>query len=123
MNLITDRLEKLIDMKKTVDEGLPEFLTIITDETLALETRWEIYSTLCKFKILVNDEIYGDGHIDVLGNNLTVYDNFYIERHETFDYVDLLERIEQSDSLPKENLREWKEAVLQGGYSSFTYDW
>ena len=82
-------------------------------------------SKLVEDNILTSNEIYGDGYIETLGTSYTLYDDFYIEKHETSTFIDILDRIKESDTLSpsEESIIKWKEEVLASGFASFTYDW
>lgn len=117
-------LSSLIVAKKTLDENSENVLASLKDTSIPLQERWDAYTQLCQHNILVKDRGYGDGFISILDLNGTLYDDFYMERGNTKDFVDMYEQILESDEeYTEENIEKWQEAVLASGYSSFTYDW
>lgn len=124
---INDLLKNINDQKEQLDV----LLTLLTDEYLKdknipVNDRWEVYSTVVDRNILKNNEIYGDGHIDILSSDreITLYDDFYIEKYQTESFTSMYAKIpELDDDLDQDVIDEWREAVLQSGYTSFTYDW
>lgn len=126
-----EQVAALIAARQLLSTGVQSVLPLLKDTTLPLADRWDAYKELVENDILVNNEIYGDGMIDILGPNMTLYDDFSIDRHQTETFVDMYDRIMEADgeweeSLVKAretNLTAWQEAVLASGYSSFTYDW
>lgn len=95
-----------------------------------LEDRWKLFGLLTNYLPV---ETYGDGHVSVFGEHVSLYDDFNIERHQTESYVSLLSLLAPDEWQTQEDLDEkgftveklvkWKEMVLAGGYGSFTYDW
>jgi hypothetical protein len=117
---------KLVTLKSSLDEGAKEIAEFLKDTRISLDERWNAYEVLVKAGILVSEELYGDGFVDVLSNSLTLYDDFYVERRETLQYLDMLERIMDNEDLfdqVEHSLPAWKEKVLQSGYTQFVYDW
>lgn len=97
----------------------------ITDKTIPLEQRWDIFS---KSWSILPDLSYGHGHIDVLGDSFTLYDDFGLERHQQMEYMWMYETIQEwiadpENDMTQETADAWREAVLAEGYASFTYDW
>ena len=122
---------ELVEKKKFLDSAIENTLHHLKDKSIPLQERWEVYTTLVEDNIINNNDPYGDGFIDVLGSNLTPYDHFYVEKHQTFSFTSVYETIMDADEewnkdlfeAREKNLEAWQEAVLQSGYSSFTYDW
>lgn len=129
-DLLTD-VNGLIEAYRLAAEGLKPIQDRLKDTSIALEARWAAYHRLCDEGVLCSNEIYGDGYLSTLGDNLTLYDDFSVDRHQTEQYIDMYEHImEAIGEYQKElveareqNLAAWQEEVLASGYSSFTYDW
>lgn len=130
MNL-NEQVAALIETRKLIETGVEPILTALKDKDLSLEKRWETYTLLVKNKLLIREQIYGDGFIDTLGDNMTLYDDFHMERHETRSFIDMYEHIMEADGewqkslveAREANLANWQETVLASGYSEFTFDW
>lgn len=106
---------------------------MINDPVAPLTQRWELFVRLVEAGILP-EETYGDGFIDELDENATLYDDFNVERHETVTYPGMYSRMLKGgewDSVNKVGtpmydasmMDAWREKVLAAGYGSFTYDW
>lgn len=120
---ITQKIEGIIVLQQMVDKNVKEVLTSLKDKSIPLDDRWKAFIEMGE-KVKMPIETYGDGFVEILHKNLTMYDDFYIERHQTVKYVDLYEQIEELDTeIPEENIAKWKEAVLQSGYGGFIHDW
>lgn len=130
-----DKLKKDTDnlhlVKASLDAKTKEVLQQLKNKEIPLKDRWEIYTSLVKCNTLNNNDPFGDGFIGKLGSDLTVYDHFYIERYQTASFTDIYETILDAEeewnevlfAAREKNLEAWQEAVLESGYSSFTYDW
>ena len=100
----------------------PEAATeMLTDKSIPLDERWELYEQMVKHHVITSDEGYGDGFIETLTPGGTLYDDYYMDRHVSMTYPDMLERAE--DTNKAHNVEEWKEKVLAAGDASFTNDW
>lgn len=117
----------------TAKPDLSAVLNSLKDKSIPLDERWEAFEILVNGNVFNKIETYGDGYIDTLvrvdGKESTLYDNFYIERHETTKFPDMLEKIlepawktNEMEYTP-ESIVKWKEKVLASGNSGFTNDW
>lgn len=118
-------LENILNEVNEFNEYKKSFISKIVntlkDTNHTLNERWKVY---LKVENLLPTSIYGDGFIEKLDTNLTLYDDFYMERHQTCNFSDILEKIEEDGKeIPLEKLENWKETVLQSGHGSFIYDW
>jgi hypothetical protein len=130
MKTVTENVAALVEARTLLNQGLTIIQPQLVDQSIPLEERWAAYCTLVKQNILVNEESYGDGHIDMLGDNMTMYDDFNVERRETLTYPDMYERIMEADEQFEErlvkaqyNIIPWQEKILASGYSGFCHDW
>ena len=97
----------------------------ITDKTIPLEQRWDIFT---KSWNILPDLSYGEGHVQVLGEAFTLYNDFGMNRHQQMEYMWMYETIQEwiaddVNDMTQETADLWREAVLGEGYASFTYDW
>lgn len=105
-------------------QNLNTFLLTLRDSSISLDERWKLFLKLINDDMLNEIDGAGDGHICILNPKLTLYDDFYIERHQTVTYATFFERIMGLDEkIPEENLIKWKEKVLEERYSGFQNDW
>lgn len=131
-----DKLNSLIMAKETIDSSLKTFMAALTDKSIPLDDRWNAFKILCSKDILTDIESYGDGNVSILEfdrgkrSEVELYDDFYYERHQTVDYVDMAERIEEGfgygdneRGITPESFAEWKEAALKSKHRGFVFDW
>lgn len=120
---ITDKVASIQEMQAQIDARVKEVLSELKDTSVPLDERWEAFIKISE-KVKLPIQSYGDGFVDYLGDNMTLYDDFYIERHQTVKYVDMAEQFDELETeISAENIAEWKEKVLQSGYGAFIHDW
>lgn len=128
MDTVEQAVEEIVESIRKMRASAEELVkTVLRDKTQPLDKRWELLVKLSEVGVLP-EQAFGDGYIDdVFG--LDPYDDMYMERHQTYNYVEflqykLVEAFEEDESeLAPEKIAEWKEKVLAAGYGSFTYDW
>lgn len=123
IHAITEQVTELVKKKNQIDEAVALTLSCLTNPAYDLEDRWQLYLQIVNNNLLDNIELFGDGFIDTLGGNLTIYDNFYAERYQTVEYFDMWDTILEDEHGTSETRDEWREKVLASGYSGFKYDW
>lgn len=112
------------EIKTTVRDYVKHFY----DESIDLETRWNSFLILSETGLLSHDT-FGDGYVEELrktdGSDVTLYDDFYIDRGVTITFNDMYTKIidKGEDYFEPESIEEWKKAVLENGYGSFRCDW
>jgi hypothetical protein len=132
-------IEKLPYMNQMADVILNDLDTFValTQETLkdrefSLEARWALYLKI--EKLLPAHRFYPD-HLMILTDS--PYDDLNLDRYETRDNSFIDEQLRDNQPLDGDedcydyykHVRmwakrdEWREAVLQEGHGSFTYDW
>ena len=117
---------KLEGAKARIEEEVARVKPLLTDQSIDLERRWELYEYLAKNGFLVKEDGFGTGYVNLLDCS-SLYDDFYIDRYQSVSFIDMYndriqERLEDEE-LTQEQVDAWREAVLASGYSSFTYDW
>jgi hypothetical protein len=122
VSTLLDSLGIVEAAKQELDEAVGLVLKQIQNvEGESLDERWKAY---VKIHELLPAETYGDGFIEDINTRWTIYDDFYIERHETVDYPTMYQRIKDMLGVKQsEALDMWRERVLATGDGSFTYDW
>lgn len=113
---------EVIQAKADLVKTFKSMLDALKDQTIPLDARWTALVALTNAGVIDNCDPFGNGYINVLGDGVTLYDTFNIDRYQTSTFVDMFEHIVDSDE-PFENVDNWRETVLQSGYSEFTYDW
>lgn len=117
----------LVASHQAVQEDLKAFQSTLKNPSIDLDDRWEAFTLLVENGVLNDIKSYGDGFMYTLehgsGRELTLYDDFYIERHETTLYTDLFEQIQEEPEIEWSTVLKWKEKVLESGFAGFVYDW
>ena len=86
-----------------------------------LEDRWHLF--IESRDLLPGSSWTVDIH-EIEANDGNYYDDFYYERYQTVDLVDLVVKIEDSPTKSaKFNVDIVKEQILESGYGSFIFDW
>lgn len=108
-----------------IKESLAGALTMFSDTSIPVKERWANYVALQEAGLL-KTRLYGDGLVEELVANATLYDDFHVDRHQTCTYREMYDL---RDHPKRANWKwdEWREKVLKNevskGYGSFTYDW
>jgi hypothetical protein len=114
--IIATAKQSRIDVQEILREG------VLTDKATPLGERWEMFVAM-EDAGLLPCESYGDGYVEDLIEGGSLYDDFYVERHETMSYPEMLERAVNETTPSEETIIAWKEKVLACGNGSFTFDW
>ncbi len=128
-NQVVDFFTKSRDQVKT------DILNVLKDTFYPLPERWELFKK-CPADLLKTETYGPPSGLDTLaGHEIVWYDDFYIERHETVDSVDIVERMEENltstyssqfferHTVTQADIDAYKEAVLQSGVKEWEYDW
>lgn len=104
-----------------------EFQQYLKDKSIPLEERWNLFTG---YGIHLLDETCDCPYLNWdNGEEIFIYDDFYINRHQSVWYTYLVDCIiEYTEDNPEYNysedrLNKLKEQILSNGYSSFLYDW
>lgn len=121
-------LQEILDYKNCSIKH--RFIEYIQDKTIPMLTRWEV------FLEAPNDWKNHESYIKrfqierkLKGKEISWYDDFYIEKHETVHMENVIERLEEDledfekKGWNKDLIAELKEEILQKNLGSFNYDW
>lgn len=128
---LVEELRIIKQHKAVLDSNVENIIIQLKDTNLPLFDRWEAYTDLVRTGSLNRNVSFGDGYVDILDEDMTLYDDFCVERHEQRRYIDMYDHMMDAEEAFDEkmvrarqkNLVEWQETVLQSGCSSFTFDW
>ena len=116
-------IERMIRDKKEFGESFSKF---ISDHSVSLEERWELYCLAC------DNEIYSNNNSFVIDLKTleshkkfsSYYETFFIEKYTTVLFYKLVERIESSPNRwTGLDLNALKEEILANRYTGFIFDW
>lgn len=113
---------EIIDLDERVKAFIPYIQTFLKDINISISRRWEAFTKVARH---MPCQRYGDGFVNLLDGDLTLYDDFCIDRYQTTNFEKMLMKINESSErvYPDAAVTAWKEAVLASGYGSFIYDW
>jgi hypothetical protein len=115
--------------------------TYLTDKTVPLDERWAAYKEVAEL-LPINSDYTGNVFEKILGD-ISLYDEFNIDRYQTARYVDQVEGLEDDldwaeeevdvtyaqprevyvPAYNREQITQIKEEVLASGTQGFIYDW
>lgn len=104
------------------------YVEYIRDKSIPLNDRWEVFKEAPKDWKNQSNWVQQFEVERKLGE-ISWYDDFYIEKNQTVDMVDIVERLEDDPTRffnkgwTLELIVEFKEEILQENISSFNYDW
>jgi hypothetical protein len=134
--------EAALKIKDDLDNCLGRLVdTHLTDKNIPLDERWETYKEVAKLLPINYD--YIDNAFEKILGDISLYDEFNIDRYQTARYVDQVEGLEDdlayeeeqaaitfaeprepyTPRFTREQLNEIKEYVLASGTQGFIYDW
>lgn len=125
MSKIKALLEKISTY--TVADRNEEVREVIKDKTIPLEERWSVYT-----KSVDSGYLYSrDGRCFVppsldRQHDFTLYDSSYVDRYQTYCYIDLFLYFEQDGKSledSKELVDTIKEEIMETGNSHWENDW
>ncbi len=126
----------IVGLEWKVKEVKNEFAEFIKDKSIPLDERWEFFKEAPEY--LKNKSSYIE-HFDaetlLEEGEIVWYDEFYIERYQECELVNVIssieDRINSKDDYPHsrgadysvEFLEAFKEEILQKNMHSFVHDW
>ncbi len=91
----------------------------------SLEDRWEAFCLAVNNNLLYGVDAYSDGNLGMVesisGTELTMYDDFNIDRGQTISFPFLGNRLK--DLATPESYDKWREHVLTQQFTHFRFDW
>jgi len=130
--MLEARLAPLLAAHALIQKEMQPLLESLKDISISLDERWNTFTLLVEKNILVNENPYGDGYLsETFGyNNVSLYDDFNMDRHETRTMIEIWDRIidpyyedtmcAYTDPVKRD---QWRERVLASGFSGFENDW
>jgi len=113
--------DKINEFRRLENEIKEEVKTFVQDKSKPLEERWHIF---CLADMGEMKTWYEDfkALTKILGRAVSYYDDFGIERYETFEVATFFERRVIQDAT-EELQNELKEEILDKFIYSFEFDW
>lgn len=125
------------EYRAAVEMMRQQFTTVITDKSIPLNERWELFKkaptelkeTTCW---VVNFNTLNEAE----GGHVSWYDMFGVDRHQTVEMLDIIERLEEIIEYGQTKIKakqffidnpakldDLKEEILSMNLQSFVYDW
>lgn len=124
------KMRELLDKRAEIDAQISALGTeMLTTLSGTLDERWATWVEIANSGALERDSWVCRSNA-ILG--VEWYDDFYFERHEDVDYVDVAERVEEElgpdgygriGSVTQAQYDEWREWVINNNKVGFNYDW
>lgn len=122
-------VKQLAEAQALVSQLKPEFEEYIKNSAVSLDERWGVFKGAPKF--LRNEEPWIQ-HLKVGTKEISWYDDFYYERHQDVDMVEVIESLEEqldptsynhTDEFTQDDINNLKEDILSKNMGSFNLDW
>lgn len=122
---ISAKVAEIQELATTISVMKNDILPYLSNKEISLETRWDWYCNLVQYGAIQDIESYGDGHLRTLDPNVSLYDDFYLDRYTTKYYVDLYTDmiLDGCKEYPADAIDAWREEVLKSGDAGFCFDW
>lgn len=102
--------------QKRAEEVKSDFINYITDTSISLEDRWEVFVLAPEF----GEEFSSSSFLQVD----SPYDDLYMERGSRRDTVDILDTlITEGVLVHDKEIDDAKESILESNYRFYVYDW
>ena len=122
MNELKERIDFYLELSKTIHA---DSIVYLKDTSVNIEDRWKILEDISGKGVLGQDSC-GDGFINILDDNGSLYDDFNTDRYVTLTYKHMYETIlekKEEMNYTDDRILAWRESVLASGTDSFIYDW
>ncbi len=120
--IITDVIDMIELVKKHRNDTMDAIISVLKDETIPVDERWAIFE-VCDFLPTKSYPPINTFN----GNEISWYDDMYVERGTTVDFTRVVERFQENDYLDgyddPEVIEKFKNDILTTGYRYFIYDW
>jgi len=116
---LLQQIKDLEEIKKTLEPNCRQFCA---DESIPVKDRWEVFEKATYKKHLC----YGGppNAKDVgLDNEISPYDDWYLDRHQTFDVVERISGWEVDGSYSPDVIDKFKNHYMLQYLGSWEYDW
>ena len=123
------KMKELLDKRAEIDAQISALgIELLANTSDTLDERWATWKEIANSGALKRETWVCHSN-DILG--LEWYDDFYYERRQDVDYVDVAELIEEgmecgnwdARTPTQEQYDAWREWVIKNNKAGFTYDW
>jgi hypothetical protein len=122
ISLIKEVVSKLKDAEKKI-------FSYTSNKNIPLNTRWEVFVEACKNNVLPPPSGWVE-HWDLGGQEISLYDDLYIDRYADVWYYSMIETFEENisyeghdETYTQEDIDDLKQRFLQEKKTGFNNDW
>lgn len=127
MSNIANKLNASFDLLEQATASIAtlksEFAEYVKDQSIPLSERWAMFA---RAPDVVKHYEPWTQHLSIGGNEICWYDDFYIERGQDVDMVDIVERMVESTLegiYSNPDVFEFQEMILSRNLGGFNEDW
>ena len=115
-------LEAIKEQLDVVTKSLSEYLK---NDEIDLVERWSVYCKACSMGVINKSKSYYYNCPTFDKYDLTMYDDFCVDRYQTISFEEYVEQLEGHDSVTDEDIVVTMSDILaeQSEYCSFRNDW
>lgn len=115
-------LQKIAELESIQNSIKPLCVEFCADQNISIADRWEIFKIAPDKK---HDRWYDFPSEKEVGldEEISPYDDWYLERHETFDVVDRITDWEDDEKYPQDVIEKFKNYYMKSYTGSWEYDW
>lgn len=121
-NLISETIQSIAEFKDLQKKLKEDCKKICADETISIQDRWELFKNAPDKEHSSYDET-PPSQLVGLEKEITPYDDWYLERRETFNVVKRIEYWEANKKYNSEVLDKFKNYYMVRYIGSWIYDW
>lgn len=118
---VEDINEELSAVKQKLTVLKPQFEQLISDQTIALDDRWNLF---VQAPVYIKNQNPWIVDIKIAGKEILWYDDFYVDRYVVVNMENTIESMTlYPEKWTNEHINEMKEFILSKNLHSFTNDW
>ena len=113
------QIADLEEIKKTLE---PNCRAFCADESIPVNDRWEVFQVAPNKDYQCWHDTPSESEVG-LDDEISPYDDWYLERHQTFHVVDRITGWEEDERYPQEVIDKFKNYYMKSYTGSWKYDW
>lgn len=108
----------LWEAEKLLEVAIEEYKAFVANKENSLDERWQLF---LEFQKYLPDGYTYQVKFTFEDEDFSWYDNLYVERYETIELCDLIDRVREYSL--EVDINTLKEEILACGYGSLEFDW
>lgn len=114
---LLEQITLLAEISETLE---PDCRAYCADESIPVADRWEVFQVAPNKRHKIWEDIPPKSEV---GLTFSPYDDWYLERHETFDVVDRLNDWDDDEKYPADVIDKFKNYYMKSYTGSWIHDW